>query len=102
MADSSVHDLTVAEIVALTARYQADRAQLRGHAWYASPRPLQSRQALQAAQKDRMTDAAYLDWQCEIAAEIAWPSKPAGHLFLSVGWSSVRPAGYGVRRRRGQ
>lgn len=41
---------------------------------------------------DRMTDAAYLDWQGEVAAEIARLLKPAGHLFLNIGWNSKRPA----------
>ena len=41
---------------------------------------------------DRMTEAAYLDWQGEVAAEIARLLKPAGHLFFNVGWNSKHPA----------
>jgi site-specific DNA-methyltransferase (adenine-specific) len=40
---------------------------------------------------DRMADAAYLDWQGEVAAEVARLLKPQGHLFLNVGWNSKHP-----------
>jgi site-specific DNA-methyltransferase (adenine-specific) len=40
---------------------------------------------------DRMNDVEYLDWQGEVAAEIARLLIPSGHLFLNVGWNSAHP-----------
>jgi site-specific DNA-methyltransferase (adenine-specific) len=40
---------------------------------------------------DNMPETAYLVWQGEVAQQLHRVMKPAGHVFLNVGWSSQRP-----------
>jgi site-specific DNA-methyltransferase (adenine-specific) len=40
---------------------------------------------------DKMPEAEYLDWQSQVAQELARVIRPDGHVFLNVGFSSVYP-----------